>query len=271
MSSAVYRAAAVRISDWRGLTILLVAFLLGNLIALLLYAPVDRREPMQHRPYEYYATHAGNGVKLHAVRTVPEQIELKPIASNVTKTTDYGMNGGFFWEGYLLSIAVRNDQPVKGKPEDYGSGWHNIDVPKGTLVWDETARRYSVQVVLDAGELQVTDKQHYWAQGGVSMGLQSSLGWREQARRENMPVMDEPRLRSGIVYDAMQQVWLIVSDKPCTVEQFRSAILETIMPGRLVDGVFLDGDGSSQLKLEEVQLKGDSRPVYQMIALKPVS
>ncbi|WP_284639687.1 hypothetical protein [Paenibacillus silviterrae] len=268
MMSRVLTHRKARAVNWKRLQLYFIGFLAGNLLAVLGFG-LPAREPLpEPMLYSYYETMAGNGVKLHAVRTSPDAVILKAISGNVTKESDYGINGGFFWQGYLLSIAVMNNFPVKGQAEDYGSGWHNIDHPKGTLVWDAAARRFSTQVVLAADELQVTDKQHYWAQGGVSMSLSDPGRWVEQARKEDMPLIEEPRLRSGAVYDAQQQLWLIVSDKPCTAEQFRTAILETIMPGRLIGGIFLDGDGSSQMKLKEVQLKGDSRPVYQMIALR---
>ncbi|UUZ94921.1 hypothetical protein LJK87_10645 [Paenibacillus sp. P25] len=161
-----------------------------------------------------------------------------------------------------------NDRPLKGQPNDYGSGWYNIDYPKGTLVWDGVTRKFSVQVVQEAGELKVTDRAKYWAQGGVSMSLQRDDLWAEQALKEDMPAFDEARLRSGVVYDKQMNVWMVVSDKPCTVEQFRSAIKEVIARGQLVDGVLLDGDGSSQMRCMQAELKGDSREVYQMMALK---
>ncbi|GMX67101.1 phosphodiester glycosidase family protein [Paenibacillus elgii] len=253
----------------RQLQLLLAGFLLGNLIAVILsaYWTTPREKPVPvHYTYATYA--AANGVKLHAMRTAPDNIELKHIVTNVTATADYGINGGFFWNGDLLSIAVVNGKPLKGEPHDYGSGWYNIDYPKGTLVWDEVTRSFSVQVAIEAGELKMTDPNRYWAQGGVSMSLGAEERWIEQAKKEDMPAFDEPRLRSGAVFDRQQNLWLLVSDKPCTVEQFRRAVLETIAPGRLVDGIFLDGDGSSQMQNEQVRLKGDSREVYQMLALK---
>lgn len=247
---------------------LLAAFLFGNLLAVL-FTAVQPASPFFHpRHYTYQETVAANGVRLFALQTVPQNISLKPIATNVSRTPDYGINGGFFWEGYLLSIAVINDKPLIGQPEDYGSGWYNIDYPKGTLVWDEITRRFSVQVVQDAHEIKVTDRQRYWAQGGVSMSLHNGARWVQQARAEDMPAFDEPRLRSGVVYDDRQNIWMVVTDKPCTVEQFRTAIVEKIGNGRLVDGVFLDGDGSSQMNSAQKVLKGDSREVYQMMALK---
>ncbi|GAA4877642.1 hypothetical protein GCM10023310_67040 [Paenibacillus vulneris] len=247
---------------------LAAAFLLGNLIAVIysVMQPSSTFPLRQH--YTYQETVASNGVKLYSIQTVPDNIVLKPITSNVSVTPDFGINGGFFWNGDLLSIAVINDQPLKGEQDDYGSGWYNIDYPKGTLIWDEITRQFSVQVVQDAHQIKVTDRQHYWAQGGVSMSLGHDDQWVHQALAEDMPAFDEPRLRSGAVYDDRQNLWLIVTDKPCTVEQFRTAIVEKIGKHRLVDGIFLDGDGSSQMNTAQKVLKGDSREVYQMLALK---
>jgi hypothetical protein len=248
--------------------LLLSAFLLGNLLAVLFTALPPSSYRSQSIYYTYKETIASNGVRLHSIRTSPTNIALKHITTNVTLTEEYGMNGGFFWNGDLLSIAVVNDQPLIGEQGGYGSGWYNIDYPKGTLVWDEITRQFSVQVAIEAGQLHVTDKLRYWAQGGVSMSLQRESDWVRQALAEDMPAFDEQRLRSGIIYDNEQMMWMIVSDKPCTVEQFRQAAVETVGRSRAVDGIFVDGDGSSQMRSAQIQLKGDSREVYQMLALK---
>ncbi|MEC0267405.1 hypothetical protein [Paenibacillus anseongense] len=216
---------------------------------------------------EYRVDQASNGVTLHTIRTPPQNIGLKAITGNITDLSDNGINGGFFWQGYLLSIAVINDLPVKGQPGDYGSGWFNIDRKRGTLVWDEKAQTFTIQVVENANELKVMDRNHYWAQGGVSMGLTNPDGWAAQADSEEMPVINEKRMRSGIVYDRNNNVYLVVAPTPCTGEQFRTAILEQVGSGQLVDGLFLDGDGSSQLKVADYLLPGDHREVYQMITL----
>ncbi|TVY10018.1 hypothetical protein [Paenibacillus cremeus] len=259
----------LQLIDTRYLQLVVASFLMGNLIAVVLsvYWTTPRPLPIVEH-YSYSTFVASNGVKLNAMQTSPDNIELKHITTNVSKTSDYGINGGFFWNGDLLSVAVIGDKPLKGDAGDYGSGWYNIDFPKGTLVWDEVTRSFSVQVVIEAGELKVTDRQHYWAQGGVSMSLRDENKWVSQAIDENMPAFDEARLRSGAVYDDQMNIWLLVSDKPCTVEQFRTAVKEVIAPKRLVDGIFLDGDGSSQMRNSQVTLKGDSREVYQMLALK---
>ncbi|MEW9698193.1 hypothetical protein [Paenibacillus sp. SI8] len=216
---------------------------------------------------KYSISQGNNGVTLHTIQTPPENIGLKAIASNVANLRDNGINGGFFWQGYLLSIAVIDDLPVKGKPGDYGSGWYNSDRKRGTLVWDEKAKTFTVQVVEAAQELKVTDRAHYWAQGGVSMGLHNPDGWASQAISEEMPVIHEKRMRSGIVYDKSNNVYLVVAPTPCTGEQFRAAVMEQVGGGELVDGLFLDGDGSSQLKVADHVLPGDHREVYQMISL----
>lgn len=232
-----------------------------------LHAPNPAQEQAA-RPYQYKELVASNGVRLHVIATDPQNIGLKAIDTNVTATPDNGINGGFFWQGELLSIAVINDKPVKGVPGDYGSGWYNIDRPRGTLVWDGRTGRFSVQVTDRSEDLAVTDRSYYWAQGGVSMGLRNESGWKEQALKEEFPVMEDPRLRSGMVYDTDGKVWLLVTTTPCTGPGFRDAVKERVAPGKLVDGIFLDGDGSSQLQLKKLKLAGDQRAVFQMITLK---
>lgn len=226
------------------------------------------RSEQAPKPYAYAKLKATNGVVLYTLAVSPEHVELKAIADNVTRTGETGINGGFFWNGDLLSIAAIGDRPLKGAPGNYGSGWYNVDVPRGTLVWDEALQRFSVQVVMEAGELAVADRSRYWAQGGVSMKLGDDGGWARQAELEQMPAPDEERLRSGLAYDADGMLWMIVTPTPCTILQFREAVKERIAPGKLADGIFLDGDGSSQLRAGKVKLAGDSREVYQMLAVK---
>ncbi|TBL80360.1 hypothetical protein [Paenibacillus thalictri] len=248
--------------------LLLFAFLFGFGIAVKLHLHrAPEPPPVIPPPYQYSKMTASNGVVLHAIQTSPDNISLKAITTNVTQTGEFGINGGFFYNGDLLSIAVTGDVPAKGQQGDYGSGWYNTDRRKGTLVWDEVTRRFSVQIAESSDELQVADRNRYWAQGGVSMSLTREQLWRDQALAEDMPAFDEKRLRSAVVYDSGQHVWLIASETKATVEEFREAVKMNVARGTLVDGVFLDGDGSTQLKCEEAELKGDTRAVYQMMAL----
>ncbi|MDG0790962.1 phosphodiester glycosidase family protein [Cohnella ginsengisoli] len=102
------------------------------------------------------------------------------------------------------------------------------------------------------------------------MSLGRDATWHDQAVAEHAPFMDEPRLRSGAVYDEEGRLYLVVSENRGTLADFRAAILELLGgQGRpaLADGIFLDGDGSSQLRSREASLTGDLRPVVQMISL----
>jgi len=218
--------------------------------------------------YAYSHERASNGVMLHVLRTRPDNVTLRAIDANVTETELFGINGGFFYEGAVLSMAIVDGKPVQGIYGAYGTGTVNARLPRGTLVWDRVAGTLGVQVVRQPEELVLTDRNRYWAQGGVSMSLQSGAGgWVEQAMEESLPFPEEKRLRSGAVYDEGGELYLVVSSNRATAEQFRTAVLERVGGGRLVDGIFLDGDGSSQLRCREASLRGDGRPVYEMLAL----
>lgn len=235
------------------------------LLATLSLIRADTEPP---RNYYYADTTASNGIRLHYMRTTPDRIELQAVAANVTDMKSYGINGGFFYEGDILSIAVHNHRPVKGEPGQYGSGWFNVKYARGTLVWDAASNRLSVQEVRSADELLVTDQANYWAQGGVSMNLQDEAFWAAEAAAQALPLADSLHMRTGLVYDDAGYLYLIVSPTPCTAEQFRTAILERIAPDRGKEGIFLDGDGSSQMRGAEISLPGDRREVYQMIAVQ---
>ncbi|MEI7024914.1 phosphodiester glycosidase family protein [Paenibacillus sp. y28] len=241
-------------------------------IVLLFLIPAmmaDKNDIAKH--YRYDKRVSSNGVELHTIETTPDHVGLQAIDTNVTATPFYGVNGGFFWEGALLSVAVVNGRPLKGEPGDYGSGWYNTGItnhlPRGTLVWDGSDRRFSVQIVTSADELAVRDKQQYWAQGGVSMSLGNEAVWRQEMIAQEMPGYDNGHMRTGLVYDSANRLYMIVSPTSCTVEQFRSAIVEQLGDRKLVDGIFLDGDGSSQLQTKQVRLAGDRRQVFQMLAV----
>lgn len=218
-------------------------------------------------PYTYYKSIASSGLEIHALAVNPERIELRAADRPLRGYRVYGINGGFFYQDAVLSIAVNGDEPVKGQAGEYGSGWFNAKYARGTLVWDEAADKFSVQVVSSADELQVQDRSRYFAQGGVSMNLGDENAWEEAVLREHLPNPDERRLRSGLVYDDTGLLWLIVTPDRCTAAEFRTAILEGIAPGSAKEGIFLDGDGSAQLKSAEASLYGDSRDLQQIIAI----
>jgi len=227
------------------------------------------RKEIRVSNYNYTKCVASNGVVLHAIKTSPNNIALKSNRSNVYSRSDVAVNGGFFsfGSGDVLSIAVQNDMPVAGKRGAYGSGWFNAKYARGTLVWDAAARKYSVQVVSSASDIVVSDRSRYWAQGGISMSLRDDAGWEGIARAQNMPSMTASVYRTALVYGSGLSVWLVVTNTPCTASQFRAAIKERIGSGTLVDGIFLDGSGSSQMRCDSVRLRGDGRNVYSIVAV----
>ncbi len=217
--------------------------------------------------YDYNQYNSGNGFVIHVLKTKPANIKLEAIHNNVTLAHKTGINGGFFYQNDLLSIALYNGTAVNGHASEYGSGGENTKYARGTLVWDGLANELSVQVVQQASDLKVKDYTRFWAQGGISMNLQDDQSWLQQAKQEEAPFMDSARLRSGIVFDKAGMVYLIVSETKGTTEQFRTAIKEVLADAELQDGIFLDGDGSSQLLAKERALPGDSRAIVQMIRI----
>ncbi|MFE4713863.1 hypothetical protein ACFRAM_23685 [Paenibacillus sp. NPDC056722] len=228
----------------------------------------EKREVFNGLPhaYTFRETESSGKVALHMMSLSPDRVVLRPAGVPLRQIAAYGINGGFFYGKDLLSIAIMNDNPVSGGRHDYGSGWFNAKYARGTLVWDGAKRQFSVQVVSSGDELAVSDRNHYFAQGGISMNLEHEEQWAVTAQNENLPYANEQRMRSGMVYDKAGALWLIVTPTLCTAEAFRAAILESV-PGEGREGIFLDGDGSSQMNADEAVLTGDQRAVVQMIAV----
>ncbi|RUT27961.1 hypothetical protein EJP77_19200 [Paenibacillus zeisoli] len=248
--------------NYRGIA---AASVLAACVVLLLLWGSSTRLP---HSYTYFKADASNNVELHALISRPGEITLQSADGPLSNYSGYGINGGFFYEKDLLSIAAVNDKPVGGTRGQYGSGWFNVKYPRGTLVWDEAAGAYSVQVVSSVSDIHVKDRERYFAQGGVSMNLMNENVWEYAAEQEHLPYPDEKRLRSALVYGADQRLWLIATPTLCTAAEFRQAILETIEPGMPKEGIFLDGDGSAQLNSAESRLTGDSRVLRQIIIVK---
>lgn len=222
--------------------------------------------------YTYSQVTASNGVVLHTIKTSPNSVYMKalPGGSTIANQSTDGINGSFFdfSSGALLTIAVNNDVPVGGSKGSYGSGYENAKYARGTLVWDSREGEFSVQVVSSAAGLAVVNRHQYWAQGGISMGLNNESGWAAQADKENMPNRTGNTERAGLVYNTGKNIWLVVTNTKCSAAQFRSAIKEKVGSGTLVNGIFLDGSGSAQMRAGTPKATGDSRKVFSMVALR---
>lgn len=247
--------------------IVLAGLLYYMIIALTSRGPAAHSTLEDVTQYRYEKLEASNGMILHVLAVRPSNITLEAINENVALAEKTGINGGFFHQGQLLSIAVVNGTAVNGPLNDYGSGGANVKYARGTLVWDGAADALSVQIVSKASELRVKDHTRFWAQGGISMSLGDDEGWVGQTERENAPFPNDDRLRSAAVFDDGNMLYLVVSETKGTLAVFREAIIEQVGGGRLEDGIFLDGDGSSQLLSKEASLNGDGRPVVQMLKI----
>lgn len=242
-----------------GVMLYFMIIALGNRSAM----DIPKLEEALH--YTYFSETSANGMELHVLKTKAAYVTLETINNNVTLTNKVGINGGFFYGNQLLSIGVVNSLPVNKEIGSYGTGAENVKYARGTLVWDGASDSLSVQVASKASELKVKDHTRFWAQGGISMSLGNDTEWIQQAAAEHAPFPDDDRLRSAAAYDQSGQLYLIVSKTKGSLSVFREAIVDSIGDGKLVDGIFLDGDGSSQLLSSEASLPGDSRPVVQML------
>jgi hypothetical protein len=72
--------------------------------------------------------------------------------------------------------------------------------PKGTFVYDGAADSLSVQVVAGANDISVTNRNNYWAQGGVSMSLNDDANWKSIAQSQELPNMNGSTKRAGLCY-----------------------------------------------------------------------
>ncbi|WP_138751486.1 hypothetical protein [Paenibacillus sinopodophylli] len=217
--------------------------------------------------YAYHTKTSPNGMKLHVLQTKPAFVTLETINNNVTLTGKVGINGGFFYGDQLLSIGVVNSIPVNKDIGSFGTGSENVKYARGTLVWDGASDQLSVQIASKASELKVKDHTRFWAQGGISMSLGDDAGWVKQTENEHAPFPADDRLRSAAVYDSSGSLYLIVSETKGSLALFREATIQTVGDGKLVDGIFLDGDGSSQLLSSDAAIPGDNRPVVQMLRI----
>lgn len=225
------------------------------------------KEDMQQGAKHFQIT-ADNGVVLHVLQTEPSSISLYSVNDNIVRSGISGINGGFFWENQLLSIAAMDGIPANGSPKQYGSGWFNAKYARGTIVYDRVAKTLDVQRAASVDDLNMTDSTKFWAQGGVSMNLNDESKWYNAAViEEGLPAPDDQRLRSAMAYDKFGDIYLIVTSTKCTAEQFRTAIKSSVAVENLDEAIFLDGDGSSQLLAGKVKLEGDNRKVLQMVVI----
>lgn len=239
-------------------------------------------------------------INLEYIRTNPNNIVLKSNNTTVPGSGSFGINGGFFVGGTrnIVSIAVNNDRPVNNDmhndpqplPPENRLGLNNDVTARGTLYWDGQTNTVGVAAIRNVSELKtlrlINDPNNYWAQGGISMALNSPVvnnGLPQQTINEQLGNITGGATgftqRSALVYDnlfnngigdpsvdGLVNVYMIITRNAVTLGEFREAIKQALPNAE--DGIFLDGGGSTQLNSAEAQFPGDGRIIPQIIALK---
>lgn len=234
-----------------------------------------------------YSTYPANKVNLNVIQTSPGNIQLKALnlSANLEHTSVIGINGGFFSDQVegttgmkkTHNIAINNGKPVIGTDKAGNNGWYNSG-NQGTIIWDAKNRKFLYKVLNNGWEVnKAVGHTNYWAQGGVSMSL-GSANWKDTMKKEKLPNPDGLAQRTAMVYSG-SGIYLIVTDTKCTAEAFRAAIQQYFgikdgSPKNDVNGIFLDGSGSSQMRAYDhnnklINIKGDSRPLNQIITVTP--
>ena len=265
----------------------------------------------QHNENRFRAAHGGspyvygqgtyNGVGLHWIKTFPDNIELKWLSpgKQLKSINEYGSNGGFFGDNGMFSIAINDSVAVRGTTGNYSGEvngpkditengiWDPVPINRGTLVWDRMTATFSVQKKKKKSELEVAS-DYYWAQGGLSMNPShdKDSAWSntgsilQDEYVDGVGGVNETRARVGLVYDDQGYVWIVMTQSyNCTMGNFRAAI-QTMLNGtngngNVVNGIFLDGGGSSQMRCAEANVyfentpgnRDNTRAVPQIVAL----
>lgn len=121
------------------LTLLCISILVSSIVYIRFFNKEEIPEGIT-----YTQTTTDNGVTLHVLQTEPDNISLLAINDNVLRSGHSGINGGFFWEDQLLSIAVMDGVPANGSVKEYGSGWFNAKYDRGTMVYDRITKNVDV-------------------------------------------------------------------------------------------------------------------------------
>ena len=259
--------------------------MLDLMLVLFNYTPTPTPSPHSNGTLNH------GSITLRYIKTSPNAVELfylNPV-STLSASNLNGMNAGFFNNSQggnpqdLVSIAVIDDLPVGGPQWAHGSGWFNGNqaspIARGTLVWDWISEQFSIQVLGDAsnitaslGTFGISPRKKYWAQGGISMSLHlTESAWLTQigSSGERWGDIYSSALRTGLLYDNDKNLWLVATANSITAPQFRTAIINGIGNiTSLVNGIFLDGGGSTQQRYNGSNIISSSRNIPQIIRLK---
>jgi len=230
----------------------------------------------------------GENVKLHYIKTDPDNIVLKSITAelgDIDSISNYmdgksykgAINGGFFnkYTGLVGAIAVNNGTPIDDNADtNYFSteenGWGG-----GTLIWDRVNEDFVIRTLKDIEKITseniVADTSKYWAQGGIAMNLQNDAIWEDvfkgQAPSHYLYDLkrDKSSYRSAMLYDSNDNVYLVVTDGKYSYREVRSAVKK--INSDIIDGIFLDGSTCSQMTYDGKDIENYGREVAEAIVV----
>lgn len=207
--------------------------------------------------YTYSKVTASNGVVLHTMKGSPADLKLhsKGQLLQINEILDsgwlYGINGGFFDQASqtLVSLSIKDGAAIAT------GGSANAKYARGTVIWDNASKKFYCKQLQTKAEVEsiISTKTNYWAQGGISLALgKSESEWLKMIgpNGESIPGYSSAE-RAGLVYNNTNNLWLVVTEKACTIEAFRKAIKEKVGSGTLVDGISLDGSTCAQMICSE--------------------
>lgn len=217
-------------------------------------------------------------IRLKWIKTSPRNIKLTPITSTVPASKLLGMNAGFFDDASqdVYSICIQNSKTVThGRTYN---GYYNVTSvgtkARGTLVWDDPFRTYRLQTIEAAHELSIGDPDNYWAQDGVNLFLSSNSSWSNliHSPKKGEYISDQSPTdaynRSALLYGSSLNVYLVISETKCTLDQFRTAIQLGVEPSNGTNGIALDGANATQMNIPDSNysfLGGSSRKLPAML------
>lgn len=217
-------------------------------------------------------------IRLRYIKTSPKNIKLTHISGTVPGSGLLGINAGYFDDSSqdVYSICIQNSSTVTSG-HTY-NGYYNVTSAgtkaRGTLVWDDPWRTYRLQTIEAADEITIGDPDNYWAQGGVNLFLKNDTSWNNLI---NSPTKGEyisdqsPNAqynRSALLYGTSLNIYLVISETKCSLDQFRTAIKLGIDTANGIEGIILDGANATQMNVPDSSysfMGGSSRKLPAMI------
>lgn len=220
-----------------------------------------------------------NGIFLHIISTTAENIQLVNLQYHSLSSSEYyGINGGWFNPPgntrQVISLAYSDGHCVGPNSVD-GAMNH---VGAGVMYWSGT----SLQVV--SGVTTPNSLPVYaagtWAQGGYSMHM-GNTNWASLTSAEPAAsnVFNDSRAGKSALVAHMSQkrVYLIITQEAVNWATFRTSIQNFMgisdmnaTDSTTLQGIFLDGSGSSQMKSKSNGYieSSDNRALCQIVAIR---